>query len=185
MLAGIIVDPNSDQTANDTWAIVVGTTVVELINASYNFISQYSSQFDYAVDITVGGQNPVNVGYTYNAGSDTFSLSAPNLVAAIQENLNAFASALDAYVQAHYSLSERFNLLSLYVNAQQNSLTSRMAYISQIFTWMTSVTNYAATYEASIKAMTDINTILTTLWDFNQISPDPQITPLGAIAISN
>lgn len=184
-MLGTIVDPNIDPTAQDTWAIVIGTTVVEMISASYNFVSTYTAAFDYAVDITVGGQSNATVGYIYDSGSDSFSQPVPPLGIAKAQNIAAFQSAMAGFVSSHYTLDNRFNLLAEYQIALANGLTNRAAYIFQIFTWANSCMNYVSTYVASIMAMTDASTVLSTLWNFDLIATDPAISPIVASQIPN
>jgi hypothetical protein len=91
-MLGIIVDQNSDPTASDNWAIVISGVVAEFVTASYNFVSEYTSAFDYAVDMTVGGQTGVEVGYYYDPTTDTFSASM-DYNTALQADINALQTA--------------------------------------------------------------------------------------------
>lgn len=70
---GVIVDQNSDASANDTWALVSAGVVTNTIMSNLAFIQSIQDSYDYLVDVTVGGQSGAQTGSTYDAPSDTFN----------------------------------------------------------------------------------------------------------------
>lgn len=185
-MLGNIVDQNTNPLAVDNWAIVIGTTTVHVIAANLNYIQSISPTFDYAVDITIGGQSSAQAGYVYNSGSDTFAPPVPPLPVAIQTNLTQFMAAMQVWVQAQYPPQNQIQFLATYLAAQQAGLTNRQAYIGQLLTWLNSIETYAAGYVATVKSLTDPVVVQNTLWDFTQVQvPNPLISLVVAIGINN
>lgn len=124
-------------------------------------------------------------------GSSTYAFSAGTsqqyvyLYIAIQWNLALSQSALQAYIEQRYSLPIRFNLMAIYTSAVTSGLTARAAYVSQLFTWATSITSYSSQYIASIKAMTDPSVVAATNPDFSSAMADPLVSPIAAVQILN
>lgn len=110
----------------------------------------------------------------------------PTLPIAIADKIADFQTALQDFINSRYSIDVRFNFMALYVNAQQNLLVNRLAYISQIFTWTSSVITYASTFVASVNASPNIAAVAALKWNFSTLSnSDPKISPMAAIQILN
>jgi hypothetical protein len=69
---GTIVDQNSDASANDSWALVSGTTVINTIVSNLAGIEAIQANYDYLVDLTIQGQT-AGIGWTYSAQTDAFN----------------------------------------------------------------------------------------------------------------
>lgn len=108
------------------------------------------------------------------------------LAFARQCNLARFQASLNDYLDSKYSQAIRLNLIGLYLNAVAENLANRTAYLLQILIWQNAVMSYAGAYTAALSNMTDIPTIVSTLWDPRQIAvADPQISALAAVQIPN
>jgi hypothetical protein len=139
------------------------------------------------------------VTYSTNGTTDSYatqeaSISVPTgtpqiaalLALSIQENIAQAQVAVQAFIDSRYSIDTRWNLNALYILAQQNNLTNRAAYITQLFTWAQSVVTAAAVYIATVEAMTNAATVAETTPNFAPlIASDPLITPIAAIAIND
>lgn len=129
---------------------------------------------------TVGGA----IDFVFPTGT---SQAAAYLSMAKQTQIGRAQLALQSFILDRYPLETRWSFLALLNDANNNVLLiNRRAYIQQIFTWTRTVITYAATFAASINAMSDPATIAATQWDFSTLSvSDPAITPLAAVAIGN
>lgn len=138
------------------------------------------------------------VSFSTNGTTDYYSLSSGNtysfphgtpqnsvyLAMAIKENISKSQYAIQAFVVSRYSLETRFSFNALYNISLAAGLTNRTAYIMRLFTWASTIIAYAATYVASVQAMTDIPTIVATTPDLGSfVSSDPLLTPVAAIQI--
>ncbi len=113
-------------------------------------------------------------------------IAVPVLSVAKAQNISSFRDAMQAFVDSRYPLDIRFNFIAIYINAQQNGLTNRMAYVSRIFPWMNATIAYAAQYVGSVQAGNDPATVVAKTWDFSTlIDSDPLITPIAAIQINS
>lgn len=94
---GNIVDQNSDTSANDTWALISGTIVVNTIISNFSGIQNIAGNYDYCVDLTMQGQE-AGVGWVYTSGTDTFA-SPPSpptdWVAIVQDDFDSIATAIE------------------------------------------------------------------------------------------
>lgn len=103
---GVIVDQNSDPSSVDSWALVSGTTVSNMISANLSFIQSIQGSYDYLVDVSVGGQSPVAAGYIYDSGNDTFAAPPPDWISIVRAEYNSL------YVSLAQLLSDASNLSS-------------------------------------------------------------------------
>ena len=107
------------------------------------------------------------------------------LALAIAQNLANAQAALVAFSATRYSTDQRLFFHSLYEVAKTSGLTNRAAYIYQLFTWAQSVAVAAATYAATVSAMTDPVAVTAMMPDFSTLAAsDPRITVLAAMAIT-
>ena len=122
--------------------------------------------------------------YQFPAGT---SQDVVYLSIAQQFNLAQAQAAVQAFVNSRYSLETRFNLMAIWNLCNGNILLlNRTAYVKQIFTWAQAVVTYAATYMATINAMTDPAVVAATTPNFSTlISSDPLVNPVAAIQINN
>lgn len=105
---------------------------------------------------------------------------------AIQINLAKFQLAMQEFIESRYSTIVRMNFIGIYLNAVINNLSNRQAYIGPLFVWQNSIIEYASTYMATVRALTDSATIASTVWDFSALaSSDPGLSPLTAIQIED
>lgn len=126
--------------------------------------------------------------YTTDSGKFNFPAGTPIQVVylslAIKENLRLFQAELQLFINNKYTIDTRFNLMSVYVNAQLNNLTDRMAYISQLFIWSNSIIVYCANYQAALMAITDPNVVLNTVPDLTSLdASDPKVSAFAALQI--
>ena len=146
-------------------------------------LNSFDSDFSYD-DITNVSPVP-GVGWTY-VSSGVYTAPTISVSVAIQKNLSQFQLALQAFISSRYVTDVRLNFIGMYENAILNNLTNRQAYIAQLFVWQNLIIEYAATYIATVKAMTDSNAILATTWDFSSLAAaDPLLSPMAAIQINN
>lgn len=184
-LQGIIVDANPNPACQDKWAIVIGTTVTGYLLADLPFIQGYTAKFDYAIDLTINGGNPL-IGYTYDPNTDTFSAPVPSLAVAKINKIAAFQTAMQTFVNSRYSSDVRMNFIGIYINAQRNLLLNRQAYVAQLFPWQNSVITFAATTIAAINALSTPQDVIAYTWDLSSlISSDPYLSPIAALQIAN
>lgn len=142
----------------------------------------YGNVVTFSTDTIIDTYTSNGIAYPFPAGTPQAQVY---LSIAMSENLNLFQSAVQAFVDSHYSLEVRFNFNAIYILAVQNGLTNRAAYITQLFTWAQNVVTYCTNYVTEVKALTDPNVISETEWDFSQISADPLVTTAAAILISD
>lgn len=106
-MATIVVDPNSNVTSADTWALVSNGFIVNTILASVNDINQsimdnvtYYTAMDYIVDLTIQGQR-AGIGWSYNSTLDQFTAPTPpppNWSDVVQTDFDSVASDLTQLV---------------------------------------------------------------------------------------
>lgn len=125
---------------------------------------------------TVGG----SLEYIFATGT---SQATAYLSMAKQFKLSVFQDAVKAFVTDHYALDTRFNFMALYLTAGLK--LNRQAYVAQLLTWATSVVGYAATFVATVNAMSDPAVVAAAQWNFAALdSSDPKVTPIAAVAIN-
>lgn len=133
-----------------------------------------------------GSNDIYMVGGTYEF---KFPIGTPESVAylafAKQGKLIAFKNAIEEFAENAYDIKTKISLIALYLMAEKNALSNRIAYIAQALDWATSVVQYASQFEATVYSMTDADAIAALSWDFGQIPKDPQITLEGVVAIPN
>lgn len=123
--------------------------------------------------------------YTFTVAKGTAQATV-YLAIAKQGNIALFTKATQDWVTSKYILDVRFNLMAIYNIADPVLNLNRRNYIKQIFTWAQSVVAYCITYNGTVNALTDANTVFNTTWDFTQVAvPDPHISSAGALAINN
>lgn len=96
MALGLVIDANSNISANDTWALVMNAIVVNIIVATPAQIQVIKADYDYSVDLTIQGQS-AGIGWTYAPSTDTFSAPPPppiNWVLIVQEDFDQLANDL-------------------------------------------------------------------------------------------
>lgn len=95
---GVLVDANPNTAAVDSWALVSGTTVSNIISANHSFIVSIQGSYDYLVDIDYGAQSPApSAGWSYNPGNDSFSAPPIDYSAILEADIYAIQSY---YIQA-------------------------------------------------------------------------------------
>jgi hypothetical protein len=180
---GTVVLNGTDPSLNQYFAIVSSGMVTNMILATGNFLNTQLIPFDYAVAAIS------MIRYTYDSTSNTFAPPTPplpTLPVAIAENIAAFQTSLQAFVDSSYGVDTRMNFIGLYINAQINGLTNRMAYIAPLLAWQNAVIEYAATYVATVSAMTSVSTVMATAPDFSSLqASNPNLTPIAAIQITS
>lgn len=107
------------------------------------------------------------------------------LTIAIQDNLILFMNNMQNFIQSQISIQSQLQFVCMYLAAQEAGLTNRVAYIAQLLTWLNGVESYAATYVTSVRAMTNISTITSTVFNPSSISALPSVTLMGAIEINS
>src|ERR1700677_3227145 len=93
---GTIVDQNSDASAEDNWALVTGTMVVNTIVGDLSDITSIQGSYDYLVDYTIGGQD-ASIGDTYDPVGDTFTSPPPpppDWISIVQSDFDNIAESL-------------------------------------------------------------------------------------------
>lgn len=114
------------------------------------------------------------------------SQKAVYLSLAIQDNIYLLTPQAESFVQSRYSDSVRLNLIGLFLNAQLNNFTNRIAYLSPLLIWQNSIIAYIGQYCSNVKKQTTPEAVLTFIPNFNQfIITDPLLTPIVAIQIQN
>jgi hypothetical protein len=177
---GAIVDPNSNHATADNYALVTGTTVINVIVASWNDVQAILSTYDYLVDITVGGQN-AQIGYTYDPVHDTFSAPPPpppTLSEAKATLVAQFQSDWVNYVTSYYDQPTQLSFLLAQFIAKQNADIAQQLYISPLLTWLYTVNVYQGQTIAAINALTTVD--LVNAYTYN-IAGSTGIVPLITI----
>lgn len=125
---GTIVDQNSNPASVDSWALVSGTTVSNIIAAAFSYIESIQGDYDYLVNITVGEQN-VSSGWVYDPENDSFSDPTPppdyasmlssdvnNLISLLIDMVNNSSQILSGDVDSIFSQAETDNFGILTAN---------------------------------------------------------------------
>lgn len=166
-----------------TYAMIKDGTVVNVVLA--NVDDPLDPDYTW-VDITSMTPQP-SINYTYDG--TTFTPPAPvlpSLPVAIATNIANFQDSMNVFIESSYSTNTRMNFIGMYINAQANNLTNRMAYIAQLFPWQNAVILYAANYVATVSAMTDAATVIAHTWNFTALTAsNPKLTPIAALQIGN
>jgi hypothetical protein len=166
----------------NTYAQISNSIVINIV------IADDSDYFNSAyMWINLAGLNPMPlIGWTYSGSFSPPVPTLPTLAVAIATNIAGFQSSINEFVNQCYSIETRLNFMGLYINAQINGLTNRMAYIAPLLAWQNSVIQYAAGYVASISAETDVPTVLATVPNFSALTlSNPNLSPIAALRIPN
>lgn len=108
-----------------------------------------------------------------------------SVVVAKMKKLSSLKLTIQNYIEAHYDILTRQQLLSLYTLAKFDSLTDRAAYIRPGLDWINSIIAYASTSATAIQALTQFTDINNYTIDVNaNVSADPLLTVGAAILIS-
>lgn len=101
------------------------------------------------------------------------------------KKLAELKTTIQNYIEAHYDILTRQQLLSLYTLSKFDSLTNRAAYIRPGLDWINSIIFYATTASAAIQAFTVFGDVSNYVIDVgSNVSPDPLLTVGAAILIS-
>jgi hypothetical protein len=177
---GILVDQNSNINAEDNWALITDLIVVNLITGYVSDVSAISSDYDYLVDYTVGGQT-VEIGYSYDPIHDTFSAPVVTLSEAIATTVSNFQSDWSSYVYGYYPQATQLEFLLTQYVAKQNNDTAVEAYIAPLLSWLYTLNIFSGTMISTIQAMTDVTAVQNLTWNIGaSTGAVPNITLLGA-----
>lgn len=111
----------------------------------------------------------------------TYMTSVP---VAKMKKLAALNQTFQDFIEAHYPLLTRIQLINLYTLAKFDGLTNRAAYIRPGLDWLNSILSYAVSSSTAIKALTvfaDVNSYVIDIT--GNISADPLLTLAAAISI--
>lgn len=135
-------------------------------------------------DITVYFTAPLSsAAQTLLAGlMSTYMTSVP---VAKMKKLVELKTTIQNYIEAHYDILTRQQLLSLYTLAKFDSLTDRAAYIRPGLDWINSIILYATTTVTAIQALTVFGDVNGYVIDVaSNVSADPLLSVGAAISIA-
>lgn len=121
-MLGLIVDAPEGNDA-DIWALVVEGIVVNMIVASASFIHTIAEDYDYLVDVTVGGQYPVGIGYIYDSDNDVFSTPPEDFNQELVDAMTNLAGSLATALAAKDNVSDSGEMATDLSNADTSALT--------------------------------------------------------------
>lgn len=112
----------------------------------------------------------------------TYMTSVP---VAKMKKLVALNQTVQDFIEAHYPLLTRLQLMNLYTLAKFDSLTDRAAYIRPGLDWLNSILVYAAATVTAIQVLTVFSDVNSYVVDIaGNVSADPHLTVGAAILIS-
>jgi len=158
---GVIKDQNGNPASADTWALVTGGFVVNIIVGTLSDIQAIQANYDFLVDLSVGGQTP-NVGYSYDSVHDTFAAPPPpppTLSQAKATLIAQFQADWSNYVTSFYDQPTQLQFLLAQFIAKQNLDIPQQIYIAPLLTWLYTVNIYQGTTIAAINALNTVNAV--------------------------
>lgn len=163
------------------FALISSGLVTNVITATQEFIDANPSLYDQAVIVD---DMQVSIGDAYEDG--VFFVPHKSLALEKSEKLAAFQEALKAFIANLYSVEVRLNLNAVYTVAANTGLTTRAAYVYQLFTWANTVIAYASSYVVAVNALSDVDDVRNYEWNFDALlAADPRVSAMVALTILN
>lgn len=97
-MSAIVVNPNSNLTSVDTWALISNNIIINtILDTTLDMnSSEILNSYDYVVDLTIQGQE-AGVGWTYNPEGNTFTAPPPppiDWISTVVDDFDNIASSL-------------------------------------------------------------------------------------------